>query len=141
MFKFIVISSLLLGGEAVTQNSTEPYELNSNSNTIEITIEDPDNQLDLKTIEYIEDNEEFDLGFDTTPYLPKGFDPYLGSLDAIEYVDIDAELEVGANIESDKYLPHDFDPYIGTLSQIKYIDLDELDYETSFSMSTSNIKF
>lgn len=133
MFKVILISSLLLGGDAVTQNSTEPYWFNSGNNTIVVEDHSGEAELDLNTIEYIENEEEFELGFDTTPYLPDGFDPYLGSLDAIEYIDIE---QGEPELESEKNLPNDFDPYVGSLGKLEYIDLDKMEFETGLSMAS-----
>ncbi len=64
--------------------------------------------LDLNSITYIEEENEFELGFNTEDYLPLDFDPtevYV-NLNAIQFIEEDEQvLEFGAN------LPHDFDAY------------------------------
>lgn len=48
--------------------------------------------LDLNSLEIVEAETPVDLGFDTTPYLPEGFNPYLGM--SLDFSDLDrADLE------------------------------------------------
>jgi len=79
-----------------------------------------ENQFDLSSIEYIEE-ENFDLGFNTSEYLPEDFDPYTYymNLDSIAYVE-----EVAVNINSEKNLPKDFNVYANpkNFRNISYID-------------------
>ena len=51
----------------------------------------------LSSIEYIEEEEAIDLGFDVHQYLPLDFDPYKGmiyDLQDIQYMEPDEELEM-----------------------------------------------
>lgn len=68
----------------------------------------------LNDIEFIEDEEAFELGFDSSLYLPFGFNPYQGmvfELSEITYIEDDEAIELG--FETAKYLPKDFNPYEG----------------------------
>ena len=87
----------------------------------------------INSINYIDDDADFELGFDTAEYLPEGFDPYE------TYVDLDAivfiEDEVADNVKTKKYLPADFDAYAypTDVAAFNYIDQDdvvELDFDT-----------
>lgn len=87
----------------------------------------------LKSITYIDEDENFELGFDTADYLPEGFDPYevyvdLDSIIFIEQVVIDGFV-------SKKYLPANFDAYAypADVESINYIDENDiiaLDFDT-----------
>ena len=51
----------------------------------------------LSSIEYIEEEEVIDLGFDVHQYLPLDFDPYKGmiyNVEDIQYIELDEELEM-----------------------------------------------
>ncbi|UOY04773.1 hypothetical protein L0P88_12475 [Muricauda sp. SCSIO 64092] len=51
----------------------------------------------LSSIEYIEEEEVIDLGFDVHQYLPLDFDPYKGMIydvEDIQYIELDEELEM-----------------------------------------------
>lgn len=89
--------------------------------------------LDLNSITYIEEENEFELGFNTEDYLPLDFDPsevYV-NLNAIQFIEEDEQvLDFGA------YLPHDFDAYANPtyFRTIDYIDTTDeicLGFETS----------
>ncbi len=89
--------------------------------------------LDLNSITYIEEENEFELGFNTEDYLPLDFDPaevYV-NLTEIQFVEEDElVLDFGA------YLPHDFDAYAypADFRSIDYIDPTDdicLGFETS----------
>lgn len=87
-----------------------------------------ENQFDLSSIEYIEE-ENFDLGFNTSEYLPADFDPYTYymNLDSISYVE-----EVAVNINSEKNLPKDFNVYANPTDfrNVSYIDpMDDIQLE------------
>jgi hypothetical protein len=87
-----------------------------------------ENQFDLSSIEYIEE-ENFDLGFNTSEYLPEDFDPYNHYLDlnAISYVE-----DIYVYIDSEKNLPRDFNVYGNPTDfrNVSYIDpMDELQLE------------
>ncbi|VAW12246.1 FIG00652311: hypothetical protein [hydrothermal vent metagenome] len=78
--------------------------------------------LDINSIQYIEEEEEFDLGFDTADYLPENFDPYkfYVNLDAVVYIE-DNEIDT---FDSAKFLPEGFDAYADPtdVQSINYID-------------------
>ena len=89
--------------------------------------------LDLNSITYIEEENEFELGFNTKDYLPLDFDPaevYV-NLNAIQFIEEDEQvLDFGA------YLPHDFQAYSypTDFRSIVYIDTTDeicLGFETS----------
>lgn len=89
--------------------------------------------LDWKSITYIEDENEFDLGFNTADYLPLDFDPYQAyvDLDAIKF--LDAEESV---MDYRAYLPADFNAYAypENFRTIDYVDpTDEftLDFDSA----------
>ncbi len=88
--------------------------------------------FDINTVEYIEEEEEIDLGFDVADYLPDGFDPHkmYVDLNAIAYVE--EELEIA---DLSKYLPEGFDAYAfpTDVHSINYIDENDsftLDFDT-----------
>ncbi|MDC6365712.1 MULTISPECIES: hypothetical protein [Flavobacteriaceae] len=68
-------------------------------------------EFDINKVEFIEDDQSLDLGFDTAEYLPENFDPYQGkfSVSAINFIDECEEIELG--FETMEFLPSDFDPY------------------------------
>ncbi|TXN38374.1 hypothetical protein FVB32_08785 [Flagellimonas hymeniacidonis] len=69
-------------------------------------------EFDINKVIFIEDDQDWELGFDTAKYLPENFDPYSGafSLKAINYIDDCDEIDLG--FETAGYLPAGFDPYI-----------------------------
>ncbi|MBT8306596.1 MAG: hypothetical protein KJN85_06640 [Maribacter sp.] len=79
-------------------------------------------KFDINSINYIEDDFDFDLGFDTADYLPDGFDANQSYFDLnwIEYI----EEEFIIDIDTQQYLPIGFDPYAYPLDvqSINYID-------------------
>lgn len=83
--------------------------------------------LVINSVSYIEDDTDFDLGFDTADYLPEGFDPYkmYVDLDAIGYI----EDEVLIDIDTQKYLPKDFDAHAFPKHVADFNYLDENDDE------------
>ncbi len=78
--------------------------------------------FDINSIQYIEEEEEFDLGFDTTDYLPENFDPYkfYVNLDAVVYIE-DNKIDT---FDFAKFLPEGFDAYADPtdVQSINYID-------------------
>ena len=54
-------------------------------------------ELNLNEIVFIEEDSELDLGFDTSDYLPKGFNPHetYFDLNSIIYVENEVELDPG----------------------------------------------
>ncbi|MDT0606634.1 hypothetical protein [Croceitalea rosinachiae] len=96
----------LIIGLAFTTITNAGTGLNDNEELNEVEL--------LNTIEFIEDEEESDLGFDVTQYLPYGFDPYKGmvfDISEIRYVEICEPIHLG--FDSNEYLPENFNPYIG----------------------------
>ena len=90
-------------------------------------------QFDLNSITYIEDDAEFDLGFDTADYLPLDFDPFKTyvNLDTITFV----EDQVMVYYSLD-YLPGAFNPYayptsFRTIDYIDPTDEFELDFDAA----------
>ncbi|PWL40463.1 hypothetical protein DKG77_06540 [Flagellimonas aquimarina] len=70
-----------------------------------------DEDFDINKVIFIEEDQDWELGFDTSKYLPENFDPYSGgfSVKAINFVDECDEIELG--FETTGYLPEGFDPY------------------------------
>jgi len=90
--------------------------------------------LDLDSVTYIEEEDEFDLGFNTADYLPSGFDPYEMYVDlrAIKFIEDDEELV----LDFHTYLPAGFNAYAYPVyfRSIDYVDpADEfcLDFDTA----------
>ena len=88
--------------------------------------------FDINTVEYIEEEIEIDLGFDTADYLPEGFDPHkiYFDLNTVEYIEEEIELS-----DLTKYLPEGFDAYAfpTDVQSINYIDESDsftLDFDT-----------
>jgi len=69
-------------------------------------------EIDISTIDLVEIDEEVNLNFDTTKYLPEGFNALKGKDDLdwskIELIEI--EEEVNLNFDTSKYLPKGFNP-------------------------------
>lgn len=78
--------------------------------------------FDLDSIEYIEEEEVIDLGFDTADYLPDGFDPYAFYFDihSIAFIE-ESDLE---DISVNKRIPKGFDAYADPIGieGINYMD-------------------
>ncbi len=93
--------------------------------------------FDLNSVIYIEeDDDAYDLGFNTADYLPLDFDPteYYVDLNTIYYIDED---EVIADYSA--FLPHDFNAYAypAYFRSIDYLDptdMIELELETAESL-------
>ncbi|MBC6999469.1 hypothetical protein [Cytophaga sp. FL35] len=84
-------------------------------------------ELVLDSVDYIEEETDFDLGFDTADYLPEDFNPYklYVDLQAIDFI----EEEESIKIKTSKYLPEGFDAfaYPSHVADFNYIDaLDEV---------------
>jgi hypothetical protein len=87
--------------------------------------------FDISTIEYIEEEIEIDLGFDTAEYLPEGFDPYkiYVDLNAITFITEEVELN-----DLSEFLPEGFDAYAAPtdVQSINFIDEND-DFEINFN--------
>lgn len=99
------------------------------ANNINKEVED----FDLDSIEYIEEEDVIDLGFDTADYLPEGFDPYAFyfDLNSVEFIE-ESDLE---DIQVKSLLPKGFDAYSGPkgIEGVNYIDPNKeivLDFNT-----------
>ncbi len=83
----------------------------------------------LNTIEYIEEAEPIELGFDVETYLPANFDPYAGMMVNLETVPfIESEDSVSLGFETAAYLPVGFNPYstsVVTIDAINYMEEEE----------------
>ena len=92
--------------------------------------------LDLNTIEYVEDDKDFDLGFNTADYLPEDFDPnqVYFNINSIDYIKEEWVLQ----IDTKKYLPKGFDPYAypSDVESINYIDENDV---FEFNMDSTSI--
>ncbi|NAS14382.1 hypothetical protein [Poritiphilus flavus] len=68
-------------------------------------------ELDLCEIVYIEEESDFDLGFDTADYLPTDFDPYKVYVDlsSVNYIEENEDPFTGIVTES--HLPEGFNAY------------------------------
>ena len=68
-------------------------------------------ELNLNEIEFLEEDSNIDLGFDTSDYLPEGFDPHETYFDLNSLIYIENETELHLDFDSSNYLPEGFDPY------------------------------
>lgn len=89
--------------------------------------------FDVNTVEYIEEEIEIDLGFNTADYLPEGFDPYKIYVDLNAIVYLDEEIEL-SNIT--KLLPANFDAYavpsdVQSISYKEEIETVQLGFDTN----------
>lgn len=97
--------------------SFEPFEECSLSKVlfqIPDSIDDYDT-IDVNAIELVEIDEEVNINYDTSKYLPEGFNALKGKDDLdwskIELIEI--EEEVNINFDTSKYLPKGFNPLKG----------------------------
>jgi hypothetical protein len=95
--------------------------------------------LDINDVKVIELEEEVEIGFDTTKYLPENFNALKGKDDldwnTIELIEIEEEVEIG--FDTSKYLPKDFNALKGKndldWSTIELIEIEEeveIDFDT-----------
>src|SRR5665811_1065571 len=86
--------------------------------------------LPIDDITYIEPTEDVELDFDTTQYLPEGFDAYKGmDADVSDVVFIEKEEEIDLGFNTAAYLPIDFDAFKGMeldLAEVIYIEEEEV---------------
>ncbi|MCW5517911.1 hypothetical protein [Muriicola sp. Z0-33] len=79
----------------------------------------------LDSIEYIEEESDFELGFNTADYLPEDFDPhtFYFDLNSVVFLENDEIDDI-----SSEYLPEDFDAYAvpTDFMAISYIDPADL---------------
>ncbi len=93
--------------------------------------------LEINDIVFIEQDEEIKLDFDTTDYLPLGFNAYEGlELDLNDIIIVEEEEEINLGFDTAQYLPADFNAYDGMefdIDEIVYIEDEEeiiLDFDT-----------
>ena len=95
--------------------------------------------IDINDIEVIELEEEVEIGFDTTKYLPANFNALKGKDDldwnTIELIEIEEEDEIG--FDTTEHLPENFNPLKGmhdldwsTIELIELEEEDEIDFDT-----------
>lgn len=103
----IIVSSFLIAVSINGLNAQNPNE--------------GDDKFDINSIVYIEEELDYDLGFNTSDYLPEDFDPYNHYLDlnSISYVE-----DVYVYIDSEKNLPRDFNVYANPTDfrNVSYVD-------------------
>lgn len=111
------------------------FSLDNEDNTVLVTNEHvffpslemaPDN-FDIHSIEYLEIEDEIELGFNTEDYLPEDFDPNMVYVDlkSVSYIkDTDEELEMVAK----DLLPETFDAYAppADFRNISYMEEEDL---------------
>lgn len=94
--------------------------------------EKEDDNFDINSIVYIEDDMEVELGFDTSDYLPEGFNAHEHYFDinGVDYIEDGMILDV----DTKSYLPQDFDAYAypSDVQSINYIDMEETSFELGF---------
>jgi|GEM_PF-4562444 len=137
MKNLILLIALFLGFQNYAQRNIDIAENNSENNLI-----DPD-KTDFKifqNIPFIETEEEFNLGFDTTNYLPTGYNPavYYGDvLLTIPFIEEDETKGVSIHRMSKYQIFSEKDRDV--LNSIKYINLDELSEDWNiFSQAERN---
>lgn len=77
--------------------------------------------FDINSVEYIEEEAEVNLGFDTADYLPEGFNPYKMYVDLTVVQYIEEEIAIA---DVSEHLPEGFDAYAypTNVDNINYID-------------------
>ena len=87
--------------------------------------------FDINSILYIEDEVEFELGFNTADYLPEGFDAHqvYFDLNTVDYI----EEELDIDLKTKGYLPKEFNAYAYPLDvqSINFIDTSDV-FEVGF---------
>ena len=86
---------------------------------------EPGKEFDVNSINYIEEETEIELGFDTADYLPDGFDPYKVYFDLGSVTYIEEALPEISGLSS--YLPADFDAYAypSAVEGFNYLDAND----------------
>jgi hypothetical protein len=88
-------------------------------------------KFDINSITYIEDEIEFDLGFDTADYLPEDFDAHhvYFDLNGVKYIEEDFAMEW----DSKEYLPKEFNAYAfpSDVQSINFLDESDV-FEVGF---------
>jgi len=88
-------------------------------------------KFDINSIIYIEDEIEFDLGFNTADYLPEGFDAtqVYFDLNGVDYI----EEEFAMEWDTKEYLPKEFNVYAypSDVQSINFLDESDV-FEIGF---------
>ena len=94
------------------ENSLTTLNINAELNDSTLEMNDHASyELNLNEVVYIEEEPEVDLGFDTSAYLPEGFDPYENYFDLNSIIYLENKVEPTLGFDTHKYLPENFDPY------------------------------
>ena len=93
-------------------------------------------KFDINSITYIEDEIEFDLGFDTADYLPEDFDAskIYFNINSVDYIEEESILVM----YTQQYLPKGFNAYAypSDVQSINYIDEnDSFEFRLSTKLS------
>lgn len=95
--------------------------------------------LSLDQINLIEDEEEIKLGFDTTTYLPLGFNAYAGmDLDLNSIIVEELDEEIVLDFDPAKYLPLGFNAYDGMELNLNDIVVEEVEEEIDLGFEVMN---
>jgi len=126
MYRLSLLFSLLISLTINAKTENQSAYNNSNSEFIALEINQfeieqdvfsnvVDLTLNVDDIEVIELEEDVDINFDTTQYLPENFNPLAGKNDIdwsnVELIDLEEEVTLGFNTKD--YLPENFNPYHG----------------------------
>ena len=96
--------------QSTFENSISVLRINAEVQNLADTYmgwEEDSAEFDLDEIEFVEDEAEIDLGFDTSEYLPEGFNPYENYFDLNSIIFLEEDVEF--NLDTESYLPSDFD--------------------------------
>ncbi|MBS9461886.1 hypothetical protein KIM67_05645 [Flagellimonas sp. 389] len=104
-------------------------EANSETSRFYSAINEESFQLNLNEIEFVEEESDLDLGFNTSDYLPEGFDPYETYFDLNSLIYIEDENELHLDFSTSAYLPEGFDAYTAVVDvhSINYIEDEDLE--------------
>ncbi|WP_027076701.1 hypothetical protein [Maribacter antarcticus] len=122
-----ILSLLFLGATLVSFKGYPQYQTQNN-------------HINIYDIDLIEVEEELELGFDTAPYLPEGFNAYAGmetTLDNLGLVEIEENIDLGFNTK--EYLPEGFNPYQGMIFAIE--DIVVIEEEEEFILDFNTKKY
>jgi len=123
MKNLILLFALLLGFQNYAQSNFDIAENNQENNLIDPSKTDYKNS---QTLPYIESEEEFILGFDTSKYLPIGYNPavyYGDALLTVQYIEEDETNGVSVFNTSKYQIFSEKDRDV--LNSIIYINVDE----------------
>lgn len=130
----ILYGCVLLTSSAIAEEQQSSFEIKDLPTVVayeEVAVSSSDKldeaSLILSDIKFIEE-EEIELGFQTSDYLPEGFDPHkvYFDLNSVEFIGDGQEFDLG--FDSSNYLPEGFDPYNDTIgaTSINYMKDEEV---------------